>query len=415
MLFYSAVVRLYTFIIRLVSPFHRKAALWTAGRRNWRKQVAGIVPGFRGKKVIWFHCASYGEFEQGRPLMEYIRREKPDTKIVLTFFSPSGFEPFHNWSGADATLYLPADTAANARKFLDLLKPDVAVFVKYEFWLHYLFTIRERGIPCYLVSATFKPHHPFFKWYGGLFRKSLDTFTWLFLQDKSSEERLRKIGITHTSVAGDTRFDRVIQVREQGAEIPEIARFKGSANLLVAGSTWTTDENLLVGVIETLRKLNMKLLIAPHEVGEQRIASLSAMLTKAGIRNSLFSQPQEQDCEALILNTIGVLARAYRYADAVYVGGGLEKGLHNTLEPAVYGVPVFFAGNEYHKYNEAVQLLNMGSAFLVQDSERMSKKLDIIMRDSVRLRKIKSDLEIYFAGNKDVTLRIMEKILPALD
>ena len=259
MFIYNLVVLLYGFVIRIASLNNAKARLWIEGRRNWREKLTQKTKPIQQHKKVWVHCASLGEFEQGRPLMEAIKKQHPSYKIILSFFSPSGYEVCKDYNGADLVLYLPLDTKANAKNFIELVKPNVVLFIKYEFWVNFLNEIKRNNIKCYLISAVFKDHHPFFKWYGGLFIKSLQAFNTLFVQDKHSADLLHSIDVKNVEICGDTRFDRVLEIKNKFKPIKELSDFKGNSKLIIAGSTWPEDEKLIIEAYKLLSHKSVKL------------------------------------------------------------------------------------------------------------------------------------------------------------
>jgi len=407
MVIYNLVVLLYGFVIKLASVKKIKARQWVEGRKDWRNFYSAKLEQLQSGNVIWFHCASYGEFEQGRPLIEAVKNKYPDYKIVLTFFSPSGYEAFKNWTGADIIGYLPLDTARNAEDFIKIVKPKVAIFIKYEFWVNFLNELRNQNVRTYLVSAVFKKHHPFFKWYGGIFRKSLQTFNKLFIQDKASGNLLETIGIKNYEVSGDTRFDRVLQIKQNFTEINEIKNFRGNSSLIVAGSTWPKDEELILKTFTKLINQNVKLVIAPHEVDEMHIRQLEERLKENGFAYSLYTGQINPASRVLVLNTIGLLSRTYYYADGAYVGGGFSDGLHNTLEPAVYGIPVTFTGSDYVKYNEAVEMLELNIATLVHNEDELATAFSQFISDKTFRNEVKEKLSQYFETHSKTTEKIL--------
>lgn len=336
----------------------------------------------RNAKYIWFHASSLGEFEQGRPMMEKIKAEHPGYKILLTFFSPSGYEVRKNYNGADVVCYLPFDTPYRVKKFVNLANPVMAVFIKYEFWGNYLCELKHRKIPVYIISAIFRPDQLFFQWYGISYRKILTRFNHLFVQDQRSKALLEEYGITNVTVTGDTRFDRVLDVRQQAREIPVVERFvkneKGEQMVtLVAGSSWPQDEEIL------LRYFNehpeMKLIIAPHEIHREHLMYIESLLKRPSIRLSEAagdSNLSGKDC--LIVDSFGLLSSIYRYGQIAYIGGGFGAGIHNTLEAAVYGLPVLF-GPKYHKFKEAKDLIAVGGGFSVSDEKVFCAQMDELL------------------------------------
>lgn len=379
---YSIIIHCYNFILNLASLFHPKARLWVNGRKNIFDQLKLKLSKFdREHSVIWFHCASLGEFEQGRPLIERYRSLHPQSIILLTFFSPSGYEIRKNYSGADVICYLPIDTPACSKRFLDIVKPSAAIFVKYEFWFNYLDELKKRKIPTYLVSGIFRDKQHFFKPYGAWFRKQLGSFSHFYLQDKHSEELLHSIGFANTNVVGDTRFDRVSEIAKSVKQFPWIESFKGSSAIIVAGSTWPQDEELL----SELEFKNYKLIIAPHEINENHIKSIETVFRKRNIKCIRYSNVSENnihDAQILIINNIGMLSSLYQYGTIAYIGGGFGKGIHNILEAATFGLPVIFGPN-YQKFAEAVELSNLGGAFSINSKADLEKVFHLLHDEQV--------------------------------
>ena len=322
---------------------------------------------------IWFHAASLGEFEQGRPLMEKIRARYPEYQIILTFFSPSGYEVRKNYEGADIVCYLPFDKPRNVAKFLDLARPKMAFFIKYEFWKNYLDELHKRRIPIYSVSSIFRKNQIFFKWYGGAYRDVLKNFDHLFVQNETSKRFLSKIGITRVTVVGDTRFDRVRQIQEQAKNLPIVEQFKGSKPTFVAGSSWGPDEDLFIEYFN--QKSDMKLIIAPHVIGESHLSEIVSKLKRPYIRYTEASETNVHDVDCLIIDCFGLLSSIYRYGEVAYIGGGFGVGIHNILEAAVYGIPVLF-GPKYDKFMEARELIECKGAYSIKDYEQLKVLLD---------------------------------------
>ncbi len=373
---YNIGIRTYTLAIRLASPFNEKAALWIKGRKNIQKKISTVNKG--SHRLVWFHAASLGEFEQGRPVMEALKKEQPDTRILLTFFSPSGYEIRKNYAGADYIYYLPADTPRNARHFIESVQPDAAVFVKYEYWYNYLNQLNKRHIPTYLISAIFRKEQPFFKTWGGLHRKMLHFFTRMFIQDEESARLLSSIGIQAFEQTGDTRFDRVKQIADTAQDIDKVTHFLNGAPAVVCGSTWPPDEELLLDYINR-DNTNLKWIIAPHEIGENHIRTILGKCQKKVIRYTQ-DEAGETDAKVLIIDCIGLLSSIYRYGKIAYIGGGFGVGIHNTLEAAVYGIPVIF-GPRYQKFNEAVRLIQQGGAFNIHNKTELDELLDSLLQD----------------------------------
>ncbi|MDP3557867.1 MAG: glycosyltransferase N-terminal domain-containing protein [Bacteroidota bacterium] len=409
MFLYNLVIYLYGIVIKLASINKLKAKQWVAGRKNWRAQLSHKISKLNADKIIWVHCSSYGEFEQGRPLIEAIKKKHSHYKIVLSFFSPSGYEEFKEWSGADVICYLPLDTKKNAKDFIDIVKPKASIFIKYEFWLNFLFELQKQAIPTYLVSAVFKPHHPFFKWYGGIFRKSLKTFNTLFIQDETSSELLKQIGLKNYEVCGDTRFDRVIEVKNNFEELPFIKEFCLDNKVIVAGSTWQGDEELLIEAYKILNLPDLKLIIVPHNIEEKNISRLTKLLSKNETAYNLFSEQKlNSNTHVLVADVMGLLSKIYYYANVTYVGGGLDDGIHNCLEPAVYFKPVLFYGNDYHKFNEAVELIEIGAAKNISSSSQLAMAVLNYLNNKIEVKEIEAKLKMYFEKKSGTTKRVLE-------
>ncbi|MCE3227476.1 MAG: 3-deoxy-D-manno-octulosonic acid transferase [Bacteroidetes bacterium] len=409
MFIYNLVVLLYGFVIRLAAIRKKKAGQWVKGRKNWRENYRSKISVFNSSKIIWVHCASYGEFEQGRPVIEAIKRNDPQCKIVLTFFSPSGYEVFRHWGGAEVIGYLPLDTPSAARDFIQIVRPSAAIFIKYEFWLNYLSELKKQNIKTYLVSAVFKPHHPFFKWHGGIFRKSLATFTKLFIQDQSSGDLLQTIGITNYEVTGDTRFDRVVEVKENFKPVAGIEEFKGKHKIIIGGSTWPADEQLLINSFKKINSPEVKLILVPHEVDDGSIRKTVSLLKESGLSFALFSEKQSlAEKQVLVINTIGHLSKLYFYCDVAYIGGGFNDGIHNCLEAAVYLKPVIFAGNSHHKFNEAMELLQLNVATNIQNEASAVKTFQAYLNNPQKA--LEEKLDKYFKEKTGTTKKVIREL-----
>ena len=362
---YDIALICYGWLIRLAALRHRKARSWVEGRRNlFARMEAAIRPTDR---IVWIHVASLGEFEQGRPLIERIRREHPEHKILLTFFSPSGYEIRKNYAGADYIFYLPIDTRRNARRFLDIVRPEIAIFVKYEFWLNLLRELRRRRIRTFIVSAIFHRHAVFF---GGWWREALETFEVLFVQNDESKRLLAELGFDNAIVSGDTRFDRVADIARAARHIELVERFRDDKPLFVAGSTWGPDEELLLRLIN--ENPAIKFIVAPHEMDEARIERLLAE-TKGGAVRYTQCTPETKvaDRQLLVLDTVGILSSVYGYATWSYIGGGFGVGIHNTLEAATFGLPIAFGPN-YRTFKEACDLVTLGAARSIATYEELA-------------------------------------------
>jgi 3-deoxy-D-manno-octulosonic-acid transferase len=354
---YNIGIVIFYVLARFASLFNSRASLWIEGRKKWTEKIGSGIKS--GDRVIWIHCASLGEFEQGRPVIEAIKKNMPEFKIVLTFFSPSGYEIRKNYNNADCISYLPADTPANALKFINLIKPELVIFVKYEFWNNYISELYRKQIPLYLISGIFRPEQHFFKWYGGFFREMLRKFEKIFVQDQRSLDLLKSIGLENVSVAGDTRFDRVVQIAATARDIPQLDLFRGSEKVFLAGSSWKQDEEIIAAYINRYPQ-KMKWVFAPHEIDKSNIERLEKLFRVRYVKFSEFNEATA-DARILIIDNIGMLSSSYRYAYIAEIGGGFGKGIHNILEPACWGIPVLF-GPKHENFKEAVDLLNSGGA-----------------------------------------------------
>ena len=411
MFFYNLIIYFYGFLIKLASFNNVKAKQWVEGRKKWKKKLQSELLIHSDKYKVWVHCASYGEFEQGKPLIEAIKNQNPNHVIILSFFSPSGYERFKLWDGAEVVCYLPLDTKTNARNFLEIIKPNKVFFIKYEFWINMLTELKKQHISTYLISAVFKTHHPFFKWYGSIFRKSLLSFDQLFIQDINSGNLLNKIGILNYSVCGDSRFDRVIDVRNNFKSILFFDEFCGKNKILIAGSTWPKDDELLINSFMALNEPELKLILVPHEVNPTRISNLTAFLQKHKLEYQLYTEQKSSiDSNILIVDTIGLLSKLYHYADLAYIGGGFNSGIHNCLEAAVYFKPILFYGNDFNKYNEAVDLINLNAAYNVNSIIDLNQIIKRLLSDKTQLDKIKHNLKLYIDNNSGATEKVMSNI-----
>jgi 3-deoxy-D-manno-octulosonic-acid transferase len=402
---YNIGIFLYTGLLFLLSPFNSKASLWIRGRKNWDEKLRGKIS--PGDRTIWIHCASLGEFEQGRPVMESIRKEMPELKIILTFFSPSGYEIRKNYPGADCISYLPADTPRNAARFIRTVNPQFVIFVKYEFWNNYISSLYSGHVPVYLISAIFRPGQHFFRWYGGFFRKMLKKFELIFVQDQGSADLLSHIGIKKVVVAGDSRFDRVAQIKGAARDIPEIEQFRGGEKLFLAGSSWKQDEEIIVQYINRFPG-KLKWIFAPHEIDTPNIERLEKLLEVRHVRFSEFTE-KDNDARVMIIDNIGMLSSAYRYAWIAAVGGGFGKGIHNILEPACWGIPVMF-GPRHKKFREAVELINENGAKTFDSYEKFSSILNKWLSDEQDYLKSAKSASFYVNKNTGATAKILREI-----
>ena len=377
-MFYNLVIYMYLLGVAIYSRFNEKVRKMWHGEREAFKILREKVD--TNAKYVWFHAASLGEFEQGRPLMEQLRKDHPEYKILLTFFSPSGYEVRKNYDGADIITYLPLDTITNARRFLRTVRPVMAFFIKYEFWYNYLHILKHRNVPVYSVSSIFREDQVFFKWYGRQYGRVLNCFTHFFVQNEISKELLAKIGITNATVVGDTRFDRVLQIKEAAKQLPLVEAFvKDAPQVFVAGSSWPPDEEIFIKYFNEHK--NWKLIIAPHVIGEDHLKQIEKLLEGRNvIRYTEATEANAQDAEVLIINCFGLLSSIYHYGQVAYVGGGFGVGIHNLLEAAVWDVPVFFGPNN-QKFQEA-QGLKLSGGFEISNYDEFAAQMDRFATDS---------------------------------
>ncbi len=409
---YNLIVVLADFILKIVALFSKKIKLFVEGRKLVFKILSNKIKYY--DKTIWFHSASLGEYEQGLPVMERMKSRFPNHLIVLTFFSPSGYEVRKNNTIADVTVYLPLDTQSNVEQFMKIVRPDMAFFIKYEYWPNYLKALQNREIPTYLISGIFREKQVFFKWYGGFYRKALDAFEHFFVQNSVSKEMLLKLGKTNVTVSGDTRFDRVSAILNQNNQLDFIDKFKNNTLTIVAGSSWPKDEALLVNYINSSN--NGKFIIAPHNINKDQIADLKNQIAKKTI---LFSSINLNDLgdsklaehDVLIIDTIGILTKIYSYADIAYVGGGFGKpGVHNILEPATFGVPIIIGPN-YSHFAEATALVKMNGSISITNQDELNETFDKLIQNS-DLRLEKGHIcSTFVEMNKNATETIMNYII----
>ena len=403
---YNVFIYLYLLGVAIISRFNEKVRkMWRGEREAFSILKEKVDP---EAKYVWFHAASLGEFEQGRPLMEQLRREHPEYKILLTFFSPSGYEVRKNYEGADIITYLPIDTITNARRFLRLVHPVMAFFIKYEFWYNYLHILKHRNIPVYSVSSIFRPDQVFFKWYGRQYGRVLNCFTHFFVQNEISKELLAKISITNTTIVGDTRFDRVLQIKEAAKQLPVVEAFKQDYKVFVAGSSWPPDEEIFIKYFNEHK--DWKLIIAPHVIGEDHLQQIEKLLSgRKIVRYKDSAEADVKDAEVLIINCYGLLSSIYHYGDVAYVGGGFGVGIHNLLEAAVWDVPVFFGPNN-QKFQEA-QALKKSGGFEIHDYEEFARMMDRFAAEPDLLKEQGAKAGHFVKGQAGAT----QKVLAAVD
>ncbi len=402
---YNTAVSLYALAARIVALRNKKAKLMIEGQ----KRTFGILDSRINpeEKYVWIHVSSLGEFEQGRPLIEMIKQQTPDKKILLTFFSPSGYKVCKNYGLADVICYLPFDLPRNVKRFLGAVRIEKAIFVKYEFWGNYLTQLKKHGIPTYIISAIFRPTQAFFKPYGGMFRKMLHCYDKLFVQDKASADLLESIGVTNVAIAGDTRFDRVTDILDNKIDLPVVESFSRGQFTLIAGSSWEPDEDLLIPYFNTTPE--MKMIIAPHEITPERIAGIRARLKRKTALYSEASEATAAEADCLIIDCYGILSKCYRFASVAYIGGGFGVGIHNINEAAVYGIPVVFGPN-YRKFKEAHDLLRLGGAFTVNGDKEFSDVMNKFLGDGVFLTEHGKIAGNYIRDNIGATERVYRAI-----
>jgi 3-deoxy-D-manno-octulosonic-acid transferase len=405
---YNIVIQITSLALNFIALFNSKIKLFVSGRKNvFHILEQKIKP---SDQTIWFHAASLGEYEQGLPVIEKIKEEYPSHKIVITFFSPSGYEVRKNNTVADATAYLPLDTKKNAQQFLELVHPDMVFFIKYEYWLNYLNELHKRKTPTYLISGIFREKQMFFKWYGGFYRKALDSFSYFFVQNEDSKKLLLQLGKTNVAVSGDTRFDRVAAILEKDSTLDYISKFKNNTLTVVVGSSWPKDEALLLDFINS-NTLNIKFIIAPHNIKSDQIAQLKNSITKKTV---LFSEKQDKNLaeyDVFIIDTVGILTKIYSYADIAFVGGGFgNPGVHNLLEPATFGVPIIIGPN-YSHFAEAIALVNMGGCISVSNTTELIAAFKDLITDA-NFRSEKGHIcSTFVSMNKGATAIILKNIL----
>lgn len=414
---YSLFIQLYSLSVRVISPFNAKAMFWLQGRRNIFAAIATALANDNNSR-IWIHCSSLGEFEQGRPLIEALKKDYPQYSIVLTFFSPSGYEHEKNYKGADHIFYMPLDSKKNAQRFFDLVQPKLVLFIKYEFWYYHLREAKKRNIPLLLVSAVFRDSQTFFKWYGSFHRKLLKYFTWLFVQNETSLVMLQKINFQNASISGDTRFDRVLEVANNFKPVLGIEEFCADKKVIVAGSTWLEDDEELDHYVNTHPEYHF--IIAPHDIGEVRLNECEKLyhhsIRYSGYIKQTFNQKSTDNNEksstfnTLIIDNIGMLKYLYRYATICYVGGGFGgDGVHNVLEAAVYAKPVLF-GPVYEKYAEAVELEKEGGAFSVNNAIELEGTFNELLNDTSTYEEAAANAGKYVQSKTGATENVMKYI-----
>lgn len=402
---YQLGINLAAFFLPVSRFFSPKMKLFIDGRKQSFAVLEKQID--KNQNYIWFHVASLGEYEQGLPVMEEIKVKYPEYKIVLTFFSPSGFEIRKNNKIADVTIYLPLDTKRNVKRFLDVVQPKMVFFIKYEFWPNYLLELKKRNIPTYLISGIFRENQFFFKWYGGFYRKALLSFDHFFVQNQASAQLLQSINFNNATINGDTRFDRVAQIVERAQPLDFIAEFKNNTTTIVIGSSWIDDETIYLPYLNN--SINTKFIIAPHNIKEEEISRLIAKIDKKTVRYTNYQSEELKGADVFIIDTIGILTQIYAYADIAYVGGGFKTGLHNILEPATYGTPVVIGPN-YSKFQEAKDLVALGSCLVVNNKEELSATFKRLISDDNYRKELGTKNQEFILKNKNATKIVMEFI-----
>lgn len=400
---YSFGVCLYACLIRLASLWNEKAKHWINGRKNILSRIENDLKE-NDAEIVWIHSASLGEFEQGRPLIESLKEKHPELKIFLTFFSPSGYEIRKDYPLADYIYYLPEDSVSNARQFLKLVKPKMAVFIKYEYWYNYMSELNKAEIPQIFISGIFRPKQPFFRFYGGWFLKHLKYVEYFFVQNEDSVQLLKKFGIDKVSKSGDTRFDRVAEITNKVESNTIIEDFKNGEDLFLGGSTWPPDEQIIKGL--HLQNPNLKILIAPHLIDENHILQIEALFPNS-IRYSKANESDLKEIPVLIIDNMGMLSSLYQYASYAMIGGGFGVGIHNTLEAATFGMPIFIGPN-YQKFQEAKDLIQLGVIAVIKDAEELDKAVSILQKDAAKWNSIAVESKKYVKANTGATQMILD-------
>jgi 3-deoxy-D-manno-octulosonic-acid transferase len=417
LLLYNLIILVYFSAIRLASFFNPKAKLWVEGRKNLLVKIGADFSNSRksGDRIVWMHCASLGEFEQGRPILEGLKKTRPGLKLLVTFFSPSGYEIRKNFPLADWVHYLPSDTKANVSRFLDAVNPCLALFVKYEYWYHYLTCLKNRNVPTLLVAGVFRPSQPFFQWYGKLHRQMLRCFTKLLVQDQNTAEVLRSIHTPPVMVTGDTRVDRVKAIVDENKRIGTVEAFCQKAPVVVCGSTWEADEEMLVKIIQNESFENWKFIFAPHDVSTKHISQLK---DKLPVPYVIFTESESpgwlsNEPKVLLVDSIGILAYLYRYANIAYVGGAFGKGLHSILEPAAFGLPIVF-GENFKKFAEAKHLVTQGGAFSVRNEKELASVMLDLQKEDFNKAASARTLS-YITENRGASEKVLDVIHAIID
>ncbi len=405
---YSFCIFIYGLFIRLSALFHPKAAAWINGRKHLFNELEKACIG--NDRWVWFHCASLGEFEQGRPVIEAFRAQHKEYKLLLTFFSPSGYEVRKNYESADFVCYLPLDTPSNARHFLNIVRPELSVFVKYDFWLNFFMEMFKRKVPLHVISASFRPHQHFFHWYGSWHRAVFKCCTRIFVQDELSAALLKSVRYNNVIVSGDTRFDRVYQISQTPEPDLLVEAFAKNARVLIAGSTWPKDEQIIINWFKETDH-NLKLLIAPHNVDKSHLDKLMNMLPEKSLMLSQSNQKTAENASILVIDSIGKLSHLYSYGYIAYVGGGFGAGIHNILEPAAFGLPILF-GPAFKKFREAYDLIERGGAFAFSDYAMFKERMRFLLSDDLVSRMASEMSRFYVREKRGALQNILTNIQP---
>jgi len=403
---YNLIVHISWFVLKIAALFNPKIKLFVKGRKETFSILEGSIS--QDDAIIWVHVASLGEFEQGLPIIEKLKKEYPSYKILISFFSPSGYEVKKNASVGDIVVYLPIDSKRNAQRFVETVNPKLVIFVKYEIWPNFLRILNDKKVPTLLISAIFKKEQVYFKWYGKLIQNALKTFEHFFLQDKKSIELLESIGLMNSTISGDTRFDRVSEILDRDNHLTFMEKFKGEKLCFIAGSTWPEDEEVLVPFINSSQN-DIKCVLAPHNIKKEHINSLKKSISKKTLLYSEINDGSLSDFDVLIVDTIGLLTKIYSYADIAYVGGGFATGLHNTLEPAVFGIPVII-GPHFEGFNEAMALVRKTGILVVNNNEEFTSTMNNLLADNQYLKKTGLINSSFVEENKGASIQIMEHI-----
>jgi len=403
---YNSGLIIFRVLLIMVSPFNSKAKLWIKGRKNILERISESIN--KDEKRIWIHVSSLGEFEQGRPVLEIIKKKYPQYKIMLTFFSPSGYEASKNYEYADYIFYLPDDTARKARKFIEIVQPEIVLFIKYEYWYNYLSILNKKNIATYMASSIFREDHIFFKWYGGWYRQMLTFIDHFFVQNQTSKELLSKIGFRNVTVSGDTRFDRVYEISKQAATYSLVEKFKNGSNIFITGSSWKPDEEILINYINSADN-NWKYIIAPHEIHQRNISRIESLLQKKTICYSKAKIEDINTYEVLIIDNVGMLSSLYQYGDIAYVGGGFSTGIHNILEAATFGLPVIF-GPDYTEFQEAHDLIKIGGAYTINNQNDFNDIIEKLITNNQLTKEKGGICKSYIEQNRGATLKLINHV-----